>query len=143
MNRDASVIAQSTGIRPAPDQMIVARCDAGIDPFGDMNPTSAPTALDRFMRARGIRPLELARAAGCSRQSVLRARQGTAEPTRRAIAAILSGMREVTDDPTIQVSDLFDFDDGPLAARLPGESWRRIKPPGRPRKAREGGPSSG
>lgn len=70
--------------------------------------TRMPTRLESYLKSREIKPLHLAKEAGISRQHLLRVRMGRMEPTRRCIAAIVAGVRRLTNEP-VRVTDLFDF----------------------------------
>ncbi len=67
------------------------------------------TRLETFMRSRGIRPVALETASKVTRTHLRRLRLGKAEPTRRVIAAVTRGCREVLQDPTVTALDLFDL----------------------------------
>ena len=77
------------------------------------------------------RPLELARASGCSPMMLRRLRFGRAEACRRRMAAILAGLRLVT-EKEVAITDIFSFDDGPLPAAKANWHYRRAS--GRPPK---------
>jgi len=68
------------------------------------------TRLETFLRSRGIKPAHLARESGYSRQHLLRIRMGRMEPTRRCIAAIVSGCRRLSHE-TVRANDLFDLEE--------------------------------
>jgi hypothetical protein len=93
------------------------------------------TRLEEFLRLHKILAVELARAAGCSRAGITRMRFGKVDASRRQMAAVLAAVRLIRPDMHIAISDLFNFDDGPLpGART---DWQRVKRPGRPRKGRD------
>ena len=92
------------------------------------------TLLAQFMRRHKILPVELMRASGCARVTILRARFGRADIRRRQVAAILGGIRRIVTTHHVAITDLFDFEDGPLPAAR--EDWHRIKQPGRPPRKR-------
>lgn len=68
-----------------------------------------PTRLERFLKAKGIKPAHLARESGYSRQHLLRIRLGRMEPTRRCIAAITGACRRLSGE-VVRASDLFDLE---------------------------------
>lgn len=67
------------------------------------------TKLEAFITKHKLKPSELARTAGYSRQHLLRLRKGTMEPTRRCMAAITKACRHMT-GAKIKAADLFDLD---------------------------------
>jgi len=69
-----------------------------------------PTRLERYLKARGVKPAHLARESGYSRQHLLRVRMGRMEPTRRCIAAIVAALRRLTREH-IEARDVFDLGD--------------------------------
>ena len=69
-----------------------------------------PTRLESFIKARKIKPANLAKESGYSRQHLLRIRLGRMEPTRRCIAAILDACRRMTRE-RISANDLFELGD--------------------------------
>lgn len=71
------------------------------------------TPLERFIKLHEIKPAHLAAVSGYSRQHLCRIRKGRMEPTRRCIAAILSGLR-ILSRGDLTVLDVFHFEDGPL-----------------------------
>jgi hypothetical protein len=90
------------------------------------------TRLEEFLRLHKILAVELARAAGCSRAGLARIRLGQVDTSRRQMAAVLAAARLIRPDLHVAITDLFNFDDGPLpAART---DWQRVKRPGRPPK---------
>jgi len=62
--------------------------------------------LERFLKSRGIKPANLARESGYSRQFLLRLRLGRITPTRRCVAEIIRACRRLTREP-VRASDLF------------------------------------
>ena len=70
----------------------------------------ATTRLEKFMKTRGIKPIQLSRESGYSRQHLLRIRWGRMEPTRRCIAAIAAACRRLSGE-NVKASELFDLDD--------------------------------
>ncbi len=70
------------------------------------------TKLEQFIVRHKIRPSAIARAAGCSRQHLLRLRKGTMDPTRRVMAAVAAACGFVL-GRTVTVNELFDFDEMP------------------------------
>ena len=67
------------------------------------------TRLEKYLKARGIKPAHLARESGYSRQHLLRIRMGRMEPTRRCIAAIAAACRRLSREP-VKAADLFDLE---------------------------------
>jgi len=82
------------------------------------------TLLERFIIHNEIKPAHLSAVSGYSRQHLLRIRMGRMEPTRRCIAAILSGIRLLT-QLKLTVVDLFEFEDGPREPTEPRPKRRR------------------
>jgi predicted transcriptional regulator len=70
---------------------------------------SGVTPLEKFLKEREIRPADLARESGYSRQHLLRVRMGRMEPTRRCIAAIAAACRRLSRQ-TVRAGDLFDLE---------------------------------
>jgi predicted transcriptional regulator len=70
----------------------------------------ATTRLETFIQTRGIKPAQLAREAGYSRQHLLRIRAGRMEPTRRCIAAIAAACRRLSGE-RVRAADLFELDE--------------------------------
>lgn len=68
-----------------------------------------PTRLEAFIQSRHIKPAQLARESGYSRQHLLRLRMGRMEPTRPCIAAIAAACRRLSGEP-VRAPDLFDLD---------------------------------
>jgi predicted transcriptional regulator len=66
------------------------------------------TPLETFIRARGIKPADLARESGYSRQHLLRVRQGQMEPTRRCIASVVAALRRLT-GRAVRAERVFDL----------------------------------
>lgn len=54
------------------------------------------TPLERFLRAKKIKPVVLARETGIARQHLAKIRRGSMEPRRDTIAAIVSALRRLT-----------------------------------------------
>jgi predicted transcriptional regulator len=67
------------------------------------------TRLEAFLKSRQIKPAQLARECGYSRQHVLRIRMGTMEPTRRCIAAIVTACRRISGE-NVRATELFDLE---------------------------------
>ena len=67
------------------------------------------TKLDAYLRSRRIRPIDLGRESGYSRNFVLRVRGGKAEPTRKCIAAITAACHRLSGE-RVRASDLFELD---------------------------------
>ena len=67
------------------------------------------TRLEAFIKTHGIKPAQLARECGYSRQHILRIRMGRMEPTRPCIAAIASACRRLAGQ-SVRASDLFDLE---------------------------------
>ena len=68
------------------------------------------TKLERYIQSRGVKPAQLARESGYSRQHLLRVRMGRMEPTRRCIAAIVAALRRLTHE-RVNAGDVFDLGD--------------------------------
>jgi DNA-binding Xre family transcriptional regulator len=66
------------------------------------------TRLERFLVSRGIRPADLARACGYSRQHVYRLRAGRMDPTRRCMKAIAAACGALAHE-RVEPSQLFDL----------------------------------
>ena len=66
------------------------------------------TKLEQYRVSRNIKPVELARSTGCSRQHLLRIRNGEMEPTRPMIRAITLACRCLTQE-VVSAADLFDI----------------------------------
>jgi tetratricopeptide (TPR) repeat protein len=90
------------------------------------------TRLERFLKARGIKPAHLAQEAGYSRQHLLRIRRGLMEPTRRCIAAIVAAASRLSRS-TVKPEELFvlsaaeglDEQEEARSARAAAEQQRR------------------
>lgn len=67
------------------------------------------TKLESFLKSRHIKPAQVARRSGYSRQHLLRIRKGCMEPTRRCIKAITAACYYLADEP-VRAADLFDLD---------------------------------
>jgi hypothetical protein len=67
------------------------------------------TKLEDFLKSRKIKPVQVARRSGYSRQHLLRVRKGCMEPTRRCIKAITAACYYLADEP-VKAADLFDLD---------------------------------
>ncbi|HXA18955.1 MAG TPA: hypothetical protein VN380_18315 [Thermoanaerobaculia bacterium] len=67
------------------------------------------TKLEAYLKAKGIKPAQLALHSEYSRQHLLRIRMGRMEPTRRCIKAIVSACRRLAREP-VTASDLFDLE---------------------------------
>ena len=79
---------------------------------GDDAETLRPTRNTRFanfLRSRGIRPTQLARESGYSRQYLLRLRLGRVLPSRMSIAVLTITLRRITREHVLP-SDLFEPD---------------------------------
>lgn len=68
-----------------------------------------PTRFEQFMVARGLKPIDLCRAANVSRAELVRIRSGR-DCRLSTLARILRATRIVTKIDTIQITDLFDFE---------------------------------
>ena len=68
------------------------------------------TKLERYLKARGIKPKHLAYECGYSRQHLLRVRMGRMEPTRKCIAAIVAALRRLAREQ-VEARDVFDLGD--------------------------------
>lgn len=66
------------------------------------------TRLEHFLVSRGIRPIDLARESGYSRQHLGRIRAGRMEPTRRCMKAIIAACRTLAREP-VEADQLFDL----------------------------------
>lgn len=67
------------------------------------------TKLEAFLKANGIKPADLAKQSGYSRQHLLQVRLGKRDPTRKCIAAITQACRTLS-GKTIDASQLFTLD---------------------------------
>ena len=67
------------------------------------------TKLESFLKERKIKPAQLARESGYSRQHLLRIRQGKMEPTRRCIKAVSDACRKLSRNRRLSASQLFDL----------------------------------
>ncbi len=67
------------------------------------------TRLDAFLKANDIRPVDLTREAGISRQHILRLRNGEMEPRRKTIVAIVLACRRIL-RRDVQAAELFHLD---------------------------------
>lgn len=68
------------------------------------------TKLEHFLRSRGIKPAQLARESGYSRQHLLRIRLGRMKPACGCVALIVAACRRLCREP-VRASDLFDLGD--------------------------------
>ncbi|MEK6371231.1 MAG: hypothetical protein AABO58_00910 [Acidobacteriota bacterium] len=66
------------------------------------------TKLERWIVSRGVRPVDLARESGYSRQHLVRVRAGRMEPTRRCMKAIIVACRRLA-RVRVKAGDLFDL----------------------------------
>ena len=66
------------------------------------------TKLERFLSENDLRPLDVAREAGVSRQHLLRVRKGTADPTRSAMVRIANGCSRLL-GRRVKVATLFNI----------------------------------
>jgi len=69
-----------------------------------------PTKLESYIKARGIRAIDIARKSGYSRQHVLRVRMGRMEPTRPCMKAIIQAVRQLAHDQ-VPAGELFELGD--------------------------------
>jgi predicted transcriptional regulator len=67
------------------------------------------TKLEAFLKANGIKPADLARESGYSRQHLLQVRLGKRDPTRKCIAAITQACRTLS-EKNLNASQLFTLD---------------------------------
>ena len=67
------------------------------------------TKLETYLQARGLKPADLARESGYSRQHLLRVRMGRMEPTRKCIKAVAGACRRLS-HKRVKAADLFDLD---------------------------------
>lgn len=83
------------------------------------------TRLEVFIRSRGIRPMALADECGYHRSHVLRIRNAESEPTRDAIAKIVSALRRLTleDVRAEAVFELIAEESGPWHKRRATSSF--------------------
>ena len=79
-------------------------------PVSHQNVMQLGTKLETFIKSRGIRPIDLARQSGYTRQHLLRIRMGRMEPTRRCIKAIVAACRRLSREP-VPAAALFDLDE--------------------------------
>lgn len=79
-----------------------------------------PTKLETFLKSRGIKPIELRRESGYSRQYLLQLRKGHQNPSKRAKDAITKACAKLARE-RLTVADLF----GPATLRLPGKATDR------------------
>ena len=78
----------------------------------------AVTRLERFLKARKIKPAHLATESGYSRQHLLRIRTGAMEPTRRCIVAVVRAVSKLS-KTTVRPEELFVLsEDGLLEEQL-------------------------
>lgn len=63
--------------------------------------------LDIFLDRHNLRPIDVARLAGCSRQHLLRLRAGTMEPTRPVMRALRLASRKLL-RRRVRLEELFD-----------------------------------
>jgi hypothetical protein len=68
------------------------------------------TRLEDFMTRNGVRPVQLATAAGISRQFLLRVRKGWADPTRPVIKDLTIAARRML-HRHVRASELFELGD--------------------------------
>jgi len=73
-----------------------------------MGTQTTETKLEKYLKARGIKPAHLTRACGYSRQHLLRVRMGRMEPTRLCIKAITEACQVLAHERVTAV-DLFDI----------------------------------
>lgn len=74
-----------------------------------MHVTQSTTKLERYRRSRNIKPIDLARETGYSRQHLLRVRMGRMEPTRRVIQGITLAVQRITKE-RVSAADLFEIE---------------------------------
>jgi predicted transcriptional regulator len=66
------------------------------------------TKLEKFIKARRLRPVDLARESGYSRQHLLRVRTGEDDPTRKCMSAITLACRRLAHE-RVTARMLFDL----------------------------------
>jgi hypothetical protein len=77
------------------------------------------TRLDAFLHSRGIKPVQLARTTGYSRQHLLRLRRGLMVPSQRCAARLVLALRALTGE-TVTLYTVF----APHVVRaLGGDAW--------------------
>ena len=69
-----------------------------------------PTKLEQYLLSHDIKPAQIAKHSGYSRQHLLRVRRGLMEPTRPVIKAITRACRDITGE-ALKAADLFDLDE--------------------------------
>lgn len=73
-----------------------------------MGTPTTETKLEKYLKARGIKPAHLARESGYSRQHLLRVRMGRMEPTRPCIKAITGACQHLARE-RVTAAELFDI----------------------------------
>ena len=71
----------------------------------------ATTRLEKFIRARSLRPAQMGKASGVHRARLQIWRSGAASPTLSSIRKLVRGIRKLTNDLQITANDLFPLDD--------------------------------
>jgi DNA-binding phage protein len=69
------------------------------------------TRLESFIRARELKPAQIAREAGCSRKHLYRVRKGLTEPTRPVMRNIAHAVGSLL-GRKVRVAQLFSLGDG-------------------------------
>ncbi len=67
------------------------------------------TKLDAYLKSHGIKPIDLRRESGYSRNFLLRVRGGRAAPTSKCIAAITAACHRLSGE-RVRAADLFELD---------------------------------
>jgi predicted transcriptional regulator len=67
------------------------------------------TKLETFIRTRKLRPAQLARESGYSRQQLFRIRKGLVHPISNGVARIAAACRRLSGED-IRAADLFELD---------------------------------
>jgi tetratricopeptide (TPR) repeat protein/DNA-binding phage protein len=91
-------------------------CDHSLSDWGgvstslldELSPNALVTRLEFFLVKHGLKPVQVARESGVSRQHLRRVRQGAMEPSRWKIAQIVSALRRLT-LMEVQPSDVFEL----------------------------------
>lgn len=69
------------------------------------------TRLERFIQSHGLKPAQIARAAGCSRKHLFRVRKGLTEATRPVLKNIARAVGSLL-GRKVRVAQLFSLGDG-------------------------------
>ena len=90
------------------------------------------TRLELLIQSRGLRPADIARRSGYSRQHLLRGREGS-PVSRKFRAAVWGTLRELTSEP-LALADVFEPESIWIADLLPSAPTKRKRPGRRRRK---------